>query len=56
MVEGKFLHIRACLIWCLGWSFHQLHVEYIWCDYFPAYRLDGGKRTLVFIVLIHLIF
>lgn len=48
MVEDQAVCVGAGAVWNLGWRFHHLHDQHLWCGSLPAHRLPGGQCKLLF--------
>lgn len=42
LVEDQTVRVGAGALWDLGWSFHHLHDQHLWCGAVPTYRLPCG--------------
>lgn len=51
MVEDQAVCVGAGAFWNLGWRFHHLHDQHLWCGSLPAHRLPGGQCKLFLMLL-----
>ncbi len=42
MVEVKLLHLRASVVWDVGWCVYIMYDQHLWCGDLLEDRVDGG--------------